>query len=394
MDLKTCVIIGGGYAGIQTIHALQKLHGKNRGMPKLRIVLIDKNPYHLRKVLLFKPAARASDIKIPFAQMFSDQVTLVQGVVTAINAESKCLRYEDVEGCPQLLNYDVLVVSIGSILQTPPPLQGGVALSDPSAAEMIRERWQENLRMAGEEPNRAKREQLMTIAVVGAGISGTETSAELAYSMRKEANNLKLNPSDVRVYLVNAHERLFMAGPEVVGRRLEKELSRAGVTVLHGCKALYENNGLLTLTGHSPIPAGLCVWTIGLLPGPKTQDLGLPLMAEGKVMVDASYRVQGDQDIYSIGDCANIVDPRTGRRDTMTCKEASGQAIRLARVIIADLAHRPAPSHKSYMDIYCFSLGPKRGMVWLRWWGLDMIMTGRIGLKFRQYTWDNASLIK
>ncbi|MBO8164526.1 MAG: FAD-dependent oxidoreductase [Brevibacillus sp.] len=125
-----------------------------------------------------------------------------------------------------------------------------------------------------------------------------------------------------------------------------------------------------------------------------SRGLGLPLTAEGQIIVDASYRVKGVPGVYSIGDCARIVDPISGQADRMTCKESIAQAARLGKIIAADLSGRPAPSHQAHMDLFCFGLGPERGMVWIRQWGLDFILTGKLGWKIRKFTWDSASLIR
>lgn len=50
----------------------------------------------------------------------------------------------------------------------------------------------------------------------------------------------------------------------------------------------------------------LCVWTFGLLPNPTLRSFGLPLTPDGRIIVDASYRVKGAAGVYSIGDCAHI----------------------------------------------------------------------------------------
>lgn len=148
------------------------------------------------------------------------------------------------------------------------------------------------------------------------------------------------------------------------------------------------------MSGSKSIPVGLCVWTLGLSPSPALRKFRLPLTPEGQVMVDTSYRVKGAPGVYSIGDCAHIVDQASGRTNRITCKEAIPQAIRLAKVIMADINNRPAPSHRAYMDLFCIGLGPERGMVWIRKWGLDFLITGKLGWQIRKFTWDSASLIK
>lgn len=215
-----------------------------------------------------------------------------------MDSEEKQIRYTDAQGKDARIRYDLLVVAVGSIIRRPDPDQGGIALTEPQAAAGIRERWHANLRKVVGETNPEERKRLMTIAVAGAGISGIETSVELARAMRKEAVALGLNSSDISVYLLNAQERLFPEGPAKVGRKLDQMLGECGVTVLHNRKAMREEAGTVTLDNGHRLAASLCIWTIGLIPNPALRSMGLR-----QVLVDECYRVQGAPGVYSIGDC-------------------------------------------------------------------------------------------
>lgn len=394
LNKLTCIVIGGGYAGINAVNAIRKNYRKLPDQQPLRIILIDKHLYHLRKVLLFKAAAGGEEITIPLSRIFPEDVEFVQGTVTHIQSDSKTLRYVSADGDEHLLSYDKLVVALGSVIRQPTPDLGGIALTGLEAAEEIHKQWSANFRQALTETNEQERRRLLTVAVAGAGISGIETSAELANTLRSEAETLGIDPKDVNIYLLNAGDRLFQAGPIKVGAKLEQILHDSGITVLHRRKAVRESNGVLSLSNGEQLSVGLCIWTLGVQPNPALQSFGLPLTPEGEVIVDASYRVPGAEGIYSIGDCARIIDPATGLADGKTCKEGSAQSNRLGQIICADLLNSPAPSHKGYIDLFCFGLGPERGMVWTRLWGLNIILTGKIGWKIRKLTWDYASLLK
>src|SRR5699024_8185231 len=107
-----------------------------------------------------------------------------------------------------------------------------------------------------------------------------------------------------------------------------------------------------------------------------------------------SYRVQGVTGLYSIGDCAHIIEPTNGKIDGNTCKEAIAQAERLGKIVLADIKRQPSPSHKGVIDFFCFSLGPEQGLVWMRKWGLNIVLTGRLGWWIRKKTWNLASMLK
>ncbi|GKV55211.1 hypothetical protein NCCP2222_11580 [Sporosarcina sp. NCCP-2222] len=394
MTIMTCVIVGGGYAGIHAVTSIRKYVGTKLTKQALRIILIDKNPYHLRKVLLFKPAIGEEEITIPLNKLFPEGVEIVQATVTSIEAENKRIHFQDNLSKEHCLGYDILVLAVGSSIRKPDQAQGGIALSDIESAREIRTKWRANLYKAKSEKDMALRSELLTIAVAGAGISGMETSAELAHYIRSDAKTIGIDPSDVKIVLLNSHPRLFQEGPAKVGRALEQALVQRGVTVKHENKALKEEGGRVTLSTGETLSVGLCIWTLGLFPNPFIKNLGVPFTNEGGVIVDSCYRVKGLQDVYCIGDCALIIDPTSGKPDGKTCKEASAQAARLGRIILADRKGGRAPSHKSHMEFFCIALGPEQGIVWLRRWGMNVTISGRLGWFIRKWTWDIASLIK
>ncbi|MCM3781889.1 FAD-dependent oxidoreductase [Neobacillus mesonae] len=393
MKTLTCVVIGAGYAGIHAVKEIRKLFKDQANKHLLRLVIIDKNPFHLRKVLMFRPAVTNEEIRIPLTNLFPEGVELVQGIVSNINAAEKKLVYVNSLEVEQEMNYDMLVVTAGSVIRQPNPEQGGIALTSLENAQKIRSAWLTNLKQAASENKPKERERLMQIAIAGAGISGMETAAELAYYVRKDAERLGLDPQAVKIDLYNAHHRLFMDGPAKVGMKLEHLLQDIGIRIMHNKRVIKEIDGVLWLSNGESRPVGLCIWTLGLLPNPMLHTIGLPVTPEGYVHVDVSYRVADMPSIYSIGDCARIVDPVNGHVDGKTCKEAIPQAARLAKIMLADLEGRQAPVHESYMKLFSIGLGPDKGLTWVNKWGLDFVITGKLSWKIKKYTWDTASML-
>lgn len=393
MKTLTCVVIGAGYAGIHAVNEIRKRFKDQVNKYPLRLVLIDRNAFHLRKVLMFRPAVTNEDIRIPLTKLFPDEVELVQAMVLNINAVEKKLVYVNDVGAEHEMNYDMLVVTVGSVIRQPDPDQGGIALTSLESAQKIRSIWLSNLQQAASESNAKERERLMRIAIVGAGISGIETAAELAYYVRKDGERLGLNPQAIQIELYNAHDRLFIDGPAKVGMKLERILQDIGINTLHNKRIIKEEDGVIWLSDGEKRSVGLCIWTLGLLPNPMIHTIGLPIISDGHVRVDVSYRVADMPGVYSIGDCARIVDPLNGHVDGKTCKEAIPQAARLAKIMLADLEGRQAPVHESYMNLFSIGLGPDKGLTWVNKWGIDFVITGKLSWKIKEYTWDVASML-
>ncbi|WP_047982816.1 NAD(P)/FAD-dependent oxidoreductase [Ornithinibacillus californiensis] len=391
MKELTCVVIGGGYAGIHAVKAIQK---RLQNKQALRVILINAKPYHVKKVLLFKPAAQETPIKVPLKQIFPEDVDIVQGNVFSVDYIKKSIAIRNDKEEQQQINYDFLVIAAGSSFQQLIEVRGGISLSSYENAQRIRQQWLNNLRIAKETKDPMERKRLLTIAVAGAGISGIETSAYLAEQVRNTAESNDFNLEEVRVLLINSKERLFVDGPKKLSGKLEKRLNKLGVKVIHDEKVVRVKEGKVDLENGNSIPTGLCIWTTGLIPNPNLASWGLPLTEDGRLVVDSSYRVKGMDSIYSIGDCARIIDPSTGVEDKMTCKEATIQARRLGKVIRADIYQKKAPVHQTPITTYCFGLGEKKGLVWVALPKLDLYLSGKIGYWIRKTTWDIASLVK
>ncbi|MCD1258667.1 FAD-dependent oxidoreductase [Paenibacillus athensensis] len=382
------VVIGGGYAGLHVVHALRKQKGS-----AVRITLVDKMTSHLRKVMLFKKAVGDAELRIPFSAYFDEAVKVLQAELTAVDSAARVVELRRPDGSVQRLAYDRLALCLGSTVVAAEPEQGGVSLVDEASAARIRELLEQQLDAAARAPGEAEQRALLSVTVAGGGITGIETACELAHALRSRAGQLGIEPGRVTVTLVNASPRLMPDAPPKVGRRLGQELAALGVAVRHNSKAVRAEAERLVLASGETLASALCVWTLGARPSALAARLGLPVTPGGKLLVDAQYRVHGEERVYAIGDNAHIVDPATGRADGMTCKEAGPQAGRLAQIMLADAQGRSGPEHRGYATVFCISLGPERALVWMRKLGVDLLIGGKAGLSIRLKTWDMASLV-
>ncbi|HEU5212045.1 MAG TPA: FAD-dependent oxidoreductase, partial [Gaiellaceae bacterium] len=121
------------------------------------------------------------------------------------------------------------------------------------------------------------------------------------------------------------------------------------------------------------IPTNTLVWTAGVRPPPALGHWGMPLDERGRIKVDEHLRVEGHQDVWSLGDCARVPNQATpGAFDPPTSQHALRQARRLAKNLTGD----PKPyryrmlgqvatlgRHKGIADVFGF---PFRGF--LGWW--------------------------
>jgi len=381
---KIIVAVGGGYAGINLIEALKKeFHRELKS--NIRIILVDKNTFHFKKVKLFKGIVNenVSDLNVPLKRYCGSDIEFIQGELTAVNPKEQTVHISKEDGTCIHLEFDRLVLAMGSVLREVNSECGGITLKCLQNAQCIRQQ----LVGRAESPKSKLR-----LAIVGSGVTGIETAAEVGSWLKNETNKEGIYQKSIEIFLINNKQRLVVEAPLKISERLENRLKRHDIHLIHNKKAEKFIANKVIFSDKSQIDADLCIWTLGLIPHPSLRGLGLSLSEDGKIKVDSWYRIAESENIYAIGDCVHVVDPISGIAAAMSCKEAISQAQRLAKIIKAHLQGIEAPPHQTYPKLLCIGLGPNDGFVWAQKWGVDFVLSGKVAEKIREYTWNIASI--
>lgn len=381
---KTIVVIGGGYAGINLIEALKKefLEELKRS---IRIILVDKNTSHFKKVKLFKGIVNenVSNLNVPLKHYCGSEIEFIQGELTAVYPKEQTVHITREDGTLIHLDFDRLVLAMGSVLREVNSECGGITLNDLQNAQSIRQ----HLLGMMESP-----ESKLRLAIVGSGVTGIETAAEVGSWLKNETKKEGMKQKSIEIFLINNKQRLLDEAPVKISERLENRLMRQGIHLMHNKKAEKFSDRKVVFSDKSELEADVCVWTVGLKPHPSLFDLGLSLTEQGKIKVDSWYRLIESENIYAIGDCVHVVDPISGKAAAMSCKEAISQAQRLSKIMKAHLQGFQANSHQTFPNFLCIGLGPNDGFVWAQKWGVDFVLSGKLAEKIREYTWNVASI--
>ncbi|PLR95282.1 NAD(P)/FAD-dependent oxidoreductase [Bacillus sp. T33-2] len=384
-NVKTIVVVGGGYAGINLIESLKKeFHIELK--KHIRIVLVDKNPFHFKKVKLFKGIVNedVTDLFVPLNHYCGSMIEFIEGELRTVNADNQTVNIAREGGELMLLEYDQLVLALGSVVREVHSDCGGISLSNLDSAQRIR---QHLLGMLGSSRHTIR------LVIAGSGITGIETAAEVSAWLKEETKKAGFKHENVEVFLINHKQRLLMEAPLKVSERLEQRLINRGITVIHNKKAEKFLNGKVYFSDKTILEVDACIWTVGLQPHPTLINIGLPLNEEGKINVDSRYRLADSENIYAIGDCVHVVDPTSGKAAAMSCKEAISQAQRLAKIMRAQIQGHHSAAHQNYPDFLCIGLGPNDSFVLAQKWGMDFAFSGKLAQKIREYTWNVGSIV-
>jgi NADH dehydrogenase len=174
------VIVGAGFGGLETTHQL-------KGAP-VTITLIDRRNHHLFQPLLYQVATASlatSEIAWPIRHLLRDrpEVTTLFATVSGVDATSRCVLLEGGDAVP----YDTLVLATGARHtyfghdEWEKFAPGLKTLED---ATTLRRHILVAFERAERESDPARRDALLTFAIIGAGPTGVElagTIAELAH---------------------------------------------------------------------------------------------------------------------------------------------------------------------------------------------------------------------
>lgn len=392
MKKQNIIVVGGGHTGLMLINQIQQQIIKPSA-GKYSLILVEQESFHTRKTILFKEISNSAQVKIPLSAYGINNYQVIQAKLVEIDGKNNLVSLQDSDGKIEKLDYARLILALGNVIREVPPEKGGFLLRNVEDAQKIRKHILANIVQAKMEPDLLKRKKLLTLSVIGAGLSGIETAAELCCWLKKELHDNTLQEL-LEVNLFNSGSRLLPFAPEKVGNKLEKELGRLGITVYHNTKVLQYSNNNVYIEKYPPIFSSTCIWMIGTQANPDTKRFGFKLKENGKFIIDTTYHVQGHSNIYSIGDCAHVFDPKTGRVDEMTCKESGFQAVQLCKIIKTELNGKTGSPHKQpAFTLYCIALGLDNALVWLNLFSLDIVLQGKLAVKIRNWTWDSASIM-
>lgn len=339
------VIVGGGFGGL---HAARRLE---RQLPRhsARITLVTDQNFLLYTPLL--PGAASGSLEprhvvVPLREEL-DWTDIRLARVTGVDPEAKSVRMNLLDGSESEIGYDQLIVSLGSVsrvLPIPGLAEHGVGFKTLPDAVALRNRAVLQLETAEEIDDPERRRQYLTFVYVGAGYAGLEGIAELQDYVADVIDRYpRCRLDGTRWLLVEATDRVMPEIPANLADFAMRELRGRGIEIHTGTLLEEVGDGWARLSTGETVPTRTVCWTAGVKPPAVVRELGLALTEHGRIDVDSTLRVAGQQCVWAIGDAAAVPDPaQKGQRPTPpTAQHAIRQGKVAADNVAATLAGRP-----------------------------------------------------
>ncbi|NED11815.1 FAD-dependent oxidoreductase [Streptomyces sp. SID9124] len=276
------VILGAGYAGMAAAVQLAARTRKQRDT--VRVTVVNARERFTERMRLHMTATGRTLAAMSVPEMLEGTgARFVRGWVTAVDAAARTVRVDD----DRVLPYDTLVYALGGVADTsgvPGADDFAYTLSGVEDAELL----------AGRLETLGGGNGGGTVAVVGNGLTGIESAAEIAERYPR-----------LDVVLLGGEE----PGATMNGKaaaHVRAALDRLGVRVRSGAEVVKVLAGSVELAGGESIAADAVLWTGGTRVAPLAAAAGFEVDGRGRVVTDRALRSVSHPEVYAIGDAAAI----------------------------------------------------------------------------------------
>ncbi len=356
MTTPHIVIAGGGYVGMYTALGLQK--GLRKG--EATVTLIDPRPTMTYQPFLPEAAAGSLEPRHVVVQLRKvlKGCEILTARVTGIDSAAKTVRVEPMRGEAYDLDYDELVIALGSVARTlpiPGLAERAMGFKQIEEAIALRNQVLDRLDLAASVRDAPTRDCALTFVFVGGGYAGVEALAEIEDMVRFATQYYdNVAPSNLRFVLVEMADRILPEVSEDLGRYTVDRLTERGIEVKLGTKLESCVDGHVVLSDGSEFDADTIVWTAGVKANPVLASSDLPRDSAGRVRAFADLRVDGLDHAWTAGDNAAVPDLT---KPGQICSPSAQHAVRQARLLAKNMLHssRGEPL-KDYKHAYAGSV--------------------------------------
>ena len=363
------LILGGGYVGMYTALQLQKKLGRKEAS----VTVVDPQPHMTYQPFLPEAAAGSVEprhVVAPLRRVLK-RCHVVTAGVTEINHADKAVTIENPQTGSETLNYDVLVVALGSVsrlLPIPGLAEQGISLKTVGEAIYLRNHVLAKMDAAANTDDEELRKRLLTFTFVGGGFAGAEALAELEdmarYATRYYEN---ISPDDMRWVLVEAAGRVMPEVSEKMGVYVVKALEERGIQVYLNTFLKSVEDGHAVLSDGTEFDTDTLVWNAGVKANPVLKNSDLPLDERGRVKATAHLQVEGTPGVWAAGDCSAVPDlSKTDTDPNATCAPSAQHAVRqadqLAKNLLATLRGKKTKEYRHQYAGSVAGLGLYKGV--------------------------------
>lgn len=366
---SSILIVGAGFGGLWSALAAMRLLDQHQRLDMSVTVLAPQAELRVR------PRFYEHDIAptvAPLGDLFAAVgVNFVQGSASAIDPAAKQVSYVDASGNEQAVTYERLIVASGSQVARPGSVAGIEQHTFDVDSYASAQRLGDHLQALGKLPPSPQRN---TVVVVGGGFTGIETATEMPERLRAILGK----DETVRVVIVDRGQAMGASMGQAIGEVVAQASEEVGVTWRLGASVQAVDASGVQLANGEHIAASTVIWAVGVKASPLTEQVPGERDLNGRLHVDATLKVRGQEAIFAAGDTAFAASDDLGNHALMTCQHAIALGRSAGNNAAADLLGVAPTPYSQVKYVTCLDLGAW-GAVYTEGWDRKVVLTGAEG---------------
>jgi NADH dehydrogenase len=306
---KQILILGGGFAGVYTARALEKLLTTEQAT----ITLVNRENYWVYQPMLSEVISGSigvANVVSPIRRLCR-RTNLVTREIEEIDLANKTVTVSPGFRPRQLkLQYDYLVIALGNVTNfygMPGMIENALPFKTLADAMVLRNHVIRTLEEADVEEDRDLRRKLLTFVVGGGGFSGVEVIAELNDFVRAvKSNYLRLRNEPHRCVLVHSRNRILQEMAEPLALFAQKTLRKRSVEIILEDRLVAATSEKAILKSGLEIPSKTIVCTVPSTLPPVIQKLNCP-KEKGRLLTNTGLELKDyEGQVWALGDCTAV----------------------------------------------------------------------------------------
>lgn len=302
-DSKKIVILGAGYAGVEAAKVLSKRFKKCN---TVEITLINDNPFHTLLTELHEIAGHRTDKESVMVDLYNvfkaTKVNIVRDRIESIDYEARTLTSNK-----ETYKYDYLVLGCGSepaFFGVEGVKEYGLTIWSLKDALRIREHIEQSFQSAKDEKDAAKRKELLTFVIAGAGFTGIETVGELFEWKDILCEKHEINPAEVTIYNVEAMPTILPILRPSLQKKAANFLTKKGIKLMTNSPIVKATPDSIVLKDGQEIKTKTLIWTCGVQGNSFSASTGLTQGKRNRIQVNDYLQSMDKEEVYAVGDNA------------------------------------------------------------------------------------------
>jgi len=176
--------------------------------------------------------------------------------------------------------------------------------------------------------------ELINIAIGGAGLSGVEVAAEMAYVVKEYAKTIGERSKDINIYLIDASDTILPGSSSYIIKNTTKRLQKLGVKIKTNAFISKVEKSKISFKEGEDLEYCFMIFTGGIKAASLTQAIECEKNRLGQLLVDKHLNIKEHKNAFAIGDCIEVKG-KNGKILPPTAQIAERSAEYVAKALIS-----------------------------------------------------------